>query len=281
MNGITPQAFEKVACVVRARSGLVLTPDKQYMLETRLGPLLRKENIASLDALAARLGCGVVEERLAAAVTEALTTNETSFFRDGTPFEHLRAALPRLSAARPPGSAIRVWSAACSTGQEAFSVAMLAAELGPALLGRSVDILGTDIAEDILARARQGVFTQFEVQRGLPIQMLVKYFRQEPGDARWRVTEPIRARARFQRFNLLDDPRALGTFDVIFCRNVLIYFDPPTKAKVLAALASRLALDGFLYLGGAETVLGLTDRVVPVPGHRGVHEIPSPAARTA
>ena len=276
---MTPQGFDLIARMVKARSGLVLTPDKLYMLETRLGPLLRRHGIASLDALAQRLGRGAAEERLAAEVTEALTTNETSFFRDGTPFEHLRKALPALAAARPPGAAIRVWSAACSTGQEAYSVAMLATELGPALGGRRVEILGTDIAEEVLARAREGLFTQFEVQRGLPVQMLVKYFRQEPpGGGRWRIAEPIRAMARFQRFNLLDDPRLLGQFDVIFCRNVLIYFDAPTKTRVLAAVAGRLAPDGFLYLGGAETVLGLTDRLVPVPGQRGVHVLPRPAA---
>ncbi len=278
---MTPQAFDLVARLVKTRSGLVLTPDKLYMLETRLGPLLRQEGLSSLDALAQRLGRGAAEERLAAAVTEALTTNETSFFRDGTPFEHLKAALPRLAAARPAGTTLRIWSAACSTGQEAYSIAMLATELGPALGGRRVEILGTDIAEEILARAREGSFTQFEVQRGLPVQLLVKHFKKDAdGGGRWRVSDALRGMTRFQRFNLLEDPRGLGQFDVIFCRNVLIYFDPPTKARVLAAAAGRLASDGYLYLGGAETVLGLTDRLVPVPGQRGVHELPRPAALT-
>ncbi|MBX9700055.1 MAG: protein-glutamate O-methyltransferase CheR, partial [Acetobacteraceae bacterium] len=264
---MTPQGFDIIARLVKTRSGLVLTPDKLYMLETRLGPLLRQHGLASLDALAQRLARGLAEERLAASVTEALTTNETSFFRDGTPFEHLRKALPRLAAARPPGAVLRIWSAACSTGQEAYSVAMLACELAPQLGGRRVEIVGTDIAEEVLARAREGAFSQFEVQRGLPVQLLVKHFRQDPaGGGRWRLAEAVRGMARFQRFNLLDDPRGLGTFDVIFCRNVLIYFDPPTKARVLANVASRLAADGCLYLGGAETVLGLTDRLVPVPG---------------
>lgn len=277
---MTPQAFDLVARLVRARSGLVLTPDKLYMLETRLGPMLRRLGIASLDALAQRLGRGAAEEALAAEVTEALTTNETSFFRDGTPFDHLRKALPRLAAARPAGATIRIWSAACSTGQEAYSVAMLAMELAPQLGGRRVEILGTDIAEEVLARARDGVFTQFEVQRGLPVQLLVKHFRQDPGagGARWRIADPLRAMTRFQRFNLLEEARALGPFDVIFCRNVLIYFDPATKTRVLGAIAARLVADGFVYLGGAETVLGLTDRLVPVPGSRGVHELPRATA---
>lgn len=274
---MTPLSFDIVARTVKARSGLVLTPDKLYMLETRLGPLLRREGLASLDALAARVAKGASEAALIGAVTEALTTNETSFFRDGTPFDHLRKALPVLAAARPAGGTIRIWSAACSTGQEAYSVAMLATELAPSLGGRRVEILGTDIAEEVLARAREGLFSQFEVQRGLPVQLLVKHFRQE-APAGWRLAAPLRAMARFQTWNLLDDPRPLGQFDIIFCRNVLLYFDAPTKSRVLAAVASRLASDGFLYLGGAETVLGLTDRLAPVPGQRGVHELPRPAA---
>jgi chemotaxis protein methyltransferase CheR len=275
---MTPQAFDIVARLVKARSGLVLTPDKLYMLETRLLPLLRQEGIASLDALAHRLARGAAEEALARAVTDALTTNETSFFRDGTPFEHLRQALPALAAARPPGATLRVWSAACSTGQEAYSVAMLATELGTALGGRRVEILGTDIAADIVARAREGLFTQFEVQRGLAVQRLVRFFQKDSDGVRWRIAPALRAMARFERWNLLDDPRPLGRFDVIFCRNVLIYFDPPTKSQVLALLAGRLAPDGYLYLGGAETVLGLTDRLAAVPGQRGVHELPRATA---
>lgn len=277
---MTPQSFDLVARLVKARSGLVLTPDKLYMLETRLGGLLRQEKLASLDALAQRLG-RPGEERLAAAVTEALTTNETSFFRDGTPFAHLRAALPALAAARPPGATIRVWSAACSTGQEAYSVAMLATELAPALAGRRVEILGTDIAEEVLGRAREGVFTQFEVQRGLPVQLLVKHFRQDPpGGGRWRIAEPLRAMARFQRWNLLDDLRSLGQFDIIFCRNVLIYFDQATKANIFDRLSRMLEPDGVLALGAAESVVGITSAFKPYPDRRGLYRPNvAPAAR--
>ena len=273
---MTPETFAFLAGLVKARAGIVLTADKGYMLETRLGPLLRREALPGLDALALRLRGGRAEA-LAAEVVEALTTNESSFFRDGKPFEHLRRLMPRLAAARPPGQALRVWSAACSSGQEAYSIAMTAMELGPALGGRRVDILGTDISREMLDRAQEGVFTQFEVQRGLPVQMLVKYFRQE--GSRWRIAPELRAMVRWQPFNLLDDPRGLGRFDVIFCRNVLIYFDAPTKSRVLGRLAGILAADGALYLGGAETVLGLTDRLVPTPGERGVYEPARPAAR--
>ncbi len=270
---MTPESFAFIAGVVKARSGLMLTPDKGYMLETRLGPVLKREGLASLDALALRLRDPRANQ-VADAVTEALTTNESSFFRDGKPFEHLRRVLPPLARARAPGSTLRIWSAACSTGQEAYSIAMLLQEV--ALEGRRVEIIGTDIAESVVARAREGYFTQFEVQRGLPARLLVKHFRQE--DGRWRVSPELRGMARFERGNLLGDLRGFGRFDVVFCRNVLIYFDAATKARVLDALAAQLQPDGVLYLGGAETVLGLTDRLVPVPGERGAYQRPGAVA---
>ncbi|WP_137126924.1 protein-glutamate O-methyltransferase CheR [Roseomonas sp. HF4] len=273
---MTPESFAFLSGLVKARSGIVLTADKGYMLETRLGPMLRREGLAGLDVLALRLR-SAREERLAAEVVEALTTNESSFFRDGKPFDHLRRLLPKLAAARAPGQALRVWSAACSSGQEAYSVAMVVTELGAALGGRRVEILGTDLSREMLDRARDGAFTQFEVQRGLPVQMLVKYFRQD--GARWCVKPELRAMARWQPFNLLEDARGLGRFDVIFCRNVLIYFDAPTKSRVLGMLAGMVAPDGVVYLGGAETVLGLTERLAPAAGERGVYEQARQAAR--
>jgi chemotaxis protein methyltransferase CheR len=261
-------SFASIAALVRTRSGIVLTPDKEYMLDTRLAPLLKQEGIASMDALALRLRDSRAET-LARAVTELLTTNESSFFRDGKPFDHLKRLLPKLCASRPATHRFRVWSAACSTGQEAYSVAMIASELGGQLGGRGLEIFGTDLSREVVEKAREGVFTQFEVQRGLPVQMMVKYFKQEGG--KWRVAPTLRAMAKFEERNLLHDHRQLGRFDVIFCRNVLIYFDPPTKGKVLNALAAQLAPDGVLYLGGAETVLGLTERLVPIMGERGAY----------
>jgi chemotaxis protein methyltransferase CheR len=275
---MTPDSFAFLAGLVKQRSGIVLTADKGYMLETRLAPMLRREGIGGLDALALRLRAPRAEA-LAAEAVEALTTNESSFFRDGKPFEHLRKLLPRIAAARPAGHVIRIWSAACSSGQEAYSIAMTVAEPGVALGGRRVEILGTDISREMLDRAQEGVFTQFEVQRGLPVQMLVKHFTQD--GARWRIRPELRAMARFQPFNLLEDPRGLGRFDIVFCRNVLIYFDAPTKSRVLSAVAALLPADGVVYLGGAETVLGLTDRLVPAAGERGVYEPARPAARSA
>ena len=260
--------FAEVAALVRRRAGIVLTDDKSYLLETRLGPVLTRFGFASLGVLGEKLRAlpGEVLER---AVVEALTTHESSFFRDGRPFDHLRGLLPRLAAARPATDRVRVWSAACSSGQEAFSVAMLATEtLGPAAVQR-VEILATDISGEVLAKAKDAAFTQFEVQRGLPIRALMQHFTQD--GARWRLKPALRGMVRFEERNLLADCTALGRFDVIFCRNVLIYFDAPTKTRVLEMLARQLAPDGVLYLGAAETVIGLTERLAPIPGERGVY----------
>jgi chemotaxis protein methyltransferase CheR len=266
---MTNESFALIAGLVKTRSGIVLTPDKMYMLETRLAPLLKRENLAGLDALALRLR-DIRADALAREVVSALTTNESSFFRDGRPFEHLRRAAVTIAGNRPASHRLRVWSAACSTGQEAYSIAMTLSECRTALGGRDFEILGTDIARDVVERARRGVFTQFEVQRGLPIQMLVRHFKQD--DGKWRISEEMAARCRFEERNLIEETRSLGQFDIIFCRNVLIYFDIPTKAKVLGALSQQLAPDGVLYLGGAETVLGLTDRLIPVTGERGAYQ---------
>jgi chemotaxis protein methyltransferase CheR len=211
-------------------------------------------------------------DALARDVVEAMTTNESFFFRDDKPFLHFRTqALPRLVAARPPGNSLRVWSAASSSGQEAYSLAMIVAESAAVLGARKVEIVGTDIARDQLARAREGVYSQFEVQRGLPVQMLMRYFRKD--DSTWRIADAIRGMAQFREYNLLTDLRPLGRFDIVFCRNVLIYFDQPTKARVLEAIAGLMPPDGLLYLGGAETVLGITARFAPMPNERGVYGV--------
>jgi chemotaxis protein methyltransferase CheR len=267
--------FAEVAALVRRRAGIVLTDDKSYLLETRLGPVLARFGLASTGQLGERLR-GTPGEALERAVVEALTTHESSFFRDGRPFEHLRGALPGLLAGKAAGDRLRIWSAACSTGQEAYSIAMLATEvLGPGA-GRRLEILGTDISGEVVARARDGAFSQFEAQRGLPIRSLMTHFTQD--GARWRVKPELKEMVRFEERNLLADCTALGRFDVIFCRNVLIYFDAPTKTRVLEMLARQLAPTGVMYLGAAETVIGLTDRLAPVPGERGVYGL---AARKA
>jgi chemotaxis protein methyltransferase CheR len=271
--------FAPIAAMLKARSGLILGPDKLYLMETRLVSIMRRENARDLAALAQKLAPGSALER---EVVEAMTTNESLFFRDTKPFDSLRLrVIPRLHAARPPGTRLRIWSAAAATGQEAYSIAMLLADLAPALGDRKTDIIGTDISRDALGRAREGVYSHFEIQRGLPMQMLVKHFVKE--DQQWRVKPAIRQAVEFREWNLLSDLRALGQFDVVFCRNVLIYFDAPTKSRVLDAIAAQMAPDGVLFLGGAETVLGLTSKVQAVPGESGVYarRAAPPASRVA
>jgi chemotaxis protein methyltransferase CheR len=266
---LSAAAFGTLAELLKSRSGLVIGPDKTYLLETRLAPILKREKLRDLNDLVEKLrgrGC----EAVARDVVEAMTTNESFFFRDSKPFEHFRAqALPRILAARPPGTPLRIWSAAASSGQEAYSVAIILTESRAALGERRVEIVGTDIARDQLARARDGVYTQFEVQRGLPVQMLMRYFKRD--DAGWRISESLRAMVQWREWNLLGDLRSLGRFDIVFCRNVLIYFDQATKTRALEAIAGQMAQDGMLYLGGAETVLGLTTRFAPLPAERGVY----------
>jgi chemotaxis protein methyltransferase CheR len=277
-----PQSFDVLAALLRGGSGLVIGPDKTYLLETRLAPILKQHGLRDLDALAEKLrpaalgGAGKLEQQ----VIEAMTTNESFFFRDDKPFTHFKShALPRLLATRAPSARLRVWSAASSSGQEAYSLAMIVAEARAQLTGRPIEILGTDISREQLTRAQEGLYTQFEVQRGLPMQLLVKYFKRD--GTNWRINDTIRAMASFREFNLLADLRPLGQFDIVFCRNVLIYFDQPTKARVLGAIAKQMAPDGLLYLGGAETVLGITDRFAAVSGERGVYELAGSAAKPA
>ncbi len=273
-ESLTTASFDTLAALLRSKSGLIIGRDKIYLLETRLTNILKREKIADLNGLADRLR-GAGNDALARDVVEAMTTNESFFFRDDKPFVHFRTqALPHLIAARPPGSTIRIWSAASSSGQEAYSLAMIIAEAHALLGGRKIEIIGTDIARDQLARARGGLYTQFEVQRGLPVQMLMRYFKKE--ESNWRISEALRAMVQFREFNLLSDLRPLGRFDAVFCRNVLIYFDQPTKARVMDAVAALFSPDGVLYLGGAETVMGITTKFAPLPAERGVYGLISP-----
>jgi chemotaxis protein methyltransferase CheR len=271
-----PQSFEALAALLRAGSGLMIGPEKTYLLETRLAPILRQHGLCDLDGLADCLRGGG-ETALARRVIEAMTTNESFFFRDERPFTHFRFhALPRLLVRRPAGARLRIWSAAASSGQEAYSLAMILAECRAQTAGRVMEILGTDLSREQLRRAQAGLYTQFEVQRGLPVQMLVRYFRKE--GTHWRIAQALRDAVQFREWNLITDLQPLGQFDVVFCRNVLIYFDQPTKSRVLEAIGRQMATDGLLYLGGAESVLGLTDQFVALPGERGVFR---PAGRRA
>lgn len=275
---LSTATFEVFATLLKNRSGLVIGPDKLYLLETRLAPILKRAQLRDLPALAEKLRVPG-NDVLAREVVEAMTTNESFFFRDDKPFQHFRAqALPRLTTARPSGAGLRVWSAASSSGQEAYSIAMILTEMSASVGKRRIEIIGTDLARDQVARARDGLYTQFEVQRGLPVQMLMRHFRKE--EAGWRISEAIRGMVQFREWNLLADLRGLGQFDVVFCRNVLIYFDQPTKTHVLEAIAAQMPGDGLLYLGGAETVLGITSRFAPLSGERGVYGLAGTATAT-
>lgn len=261
--------FDMFAALLKQRSGLVLTKDKAYLLESRLMPVARKWNLKGLDELAGAVRLRK-DEALLRDITEAMTTNESSFFRDQKPFDLFRqVVLPRLLETRATKRQIRIWSAACSSGQEAYSLAMLLNDEQAKLAGWRIEIVGTDISAEMVERARSGTYTQFEVQRGLPIQMLVKHFKQN-GD-KWQISQQLRQMATFREWNLLQDLGGLGQFDIVFCRNVLIYFDQPTKTKVLESIARIMPPDGVLYLGGAETVLGITDRFRAVEGQRGIY----------
>ncbi len=261
--------FNLLAKLIKDKSGLTLTKDKAYLLESRLLPVARKWNLKNLDELVMRLRSRL-EQGLVRDVVEAMTTNESFFFRDIKPFDQFKqVVLPYLLQARANTRTIKIWSAACSSGQEPYTLAMLLKEEKARLAGWTVDIMATDLSTEILAKAQAGLYTQFEVQRGLPIQMLVKYFKQT-GD-RWQIDSSIRDMVRYRPFNLLDDMVTLGQFDVIFCRNVLIYFDQPTKQVVLERMARQLTGDGFLYLGGAETVVGITDKFQPMTNNRGIY----------
>ncbi len=252
-------AIQKTIEFIKQAAGIILTPEKAYFVEARLAPVLREENIANLDDLLRKAEGG--DRRLQQRMIDALTTNETFFFRDRQPFDHFRdVIMPELHQRRSPEKTIRIWCAACSSGQEPFSLVMLLDEMRAKIGNRQVEIVATDISEGILSKAKGGLFNQFEVQRGLPTKLLLQYF-QKQGD-NWKISDDVVRRVNFQKFNLMDDPRGLGTFDAIFCRNVLIYFDRPTRSKVFDKLASRLAPDGFLLLGGAESTFGVTERFV-------------------
>ena len=278
---MTGPDFTFIAALLKDRSGLIITPDKGYLLETRLGPIARERGLASLAALIDALrqpGSDALKNQ----VVDAMTTNETSFFRDSHPFDTLRkSVIPGLIQRRASSRTLRVWSAACSTGQEPYSLAMTIKDHFPILGNWRIEIIATDISPSVLERARAGTYSTFEVQRGLPIQMLVRHFDQV-GET-WRIKDDLRRNITFRSANLLEDIAGLGTFDIVLCRNVLIYFDQPTKTRIMHAIARRIAPDGALLLGGAESVIGLCDAFTGFPGLKGVYghtaQIPPKPAR--
>ncbi|MEO0412024.1 MAG: protein-glutamate O-methyltransferase CheR [Pseudomonadota bacterium] len=272
------QDFELFADLLKRTSGLSIGPDKQYLLETRLTPLALKNGLAGLDALADEVRFRKPAQ-LIDQIVEAMTTNESFFFRDTTPFDILKAQiLPKLHEARGDKKKLNIWCGAASTGQEPYSIAMLLAEDPARWAGWDINILATDISKDALAKAEEGSYSQFEVQRGLPVNLMLKYFRQE--GERWLISDDIKRRVTFKPFNLLQSPSGLGRFDVVFLRNVLIYFDSPTKAVVFEKVRSVMERDGALFLGAAETVLGVTEQFRSIKGLRGLY-VPTEHAHEA
>jgi chemotaxis protein methyltransferase CheR len=258
-----------LAALLEARTGQQLTMSRRWRIETALSSLLRDRGIATLDELITIL---VMEKEpgLADQVVDALLNNETYFFRDRSPFDTiLHHALPVLASLRASTRRLRIWSAGCSTGQEAYSIAMMFAEDPVAWRDWTIDIVGTDVSATAVAQARAGAYSQFEVQRGLAITQMVRWF--EEHDGGWRAIEPLRRRVRFQVHNMLDAPPQRGGFDIILCRNVLLYLNAEKRTLAFDRLASALAPDGWLMLGAGETVIGQTSKLSADQQVRGLY----------
>jgi len=254
------ESFQYVCDLVRRRAAIVVEPGKEYLVDSRLAPIAKREGLESIDALVKKLRA---DDRgpLAGQVIEAMTTNETSFFRDIHPFEILRTKLlPEIIKARAATRTLRIWCAAASTGQEPYSIAMTIRHHFPELASWSVQITATDLNVAVLERARTGIYRQLEVNRGLPAAMLIKYF--DRVDADWRIKAELRQMITFQELNLLDRWPLTSAPDIVFMRNILIYFDVETKRAILKRVRTTMRADGFLVLGGAETTINLDDQFV-------------------
>ena len=272
---ISDSSSRILAGLLEARTGQQLTMSRRWRLETALSALMRERAIASIDELITILVMGK-EPNLAGRVVEALLNNETYFFRDRAPFDLIsRVALPQLQQRRASSKRIKIWSAGCSTGQEAYSLAMLFAEEPVKWAGWTIDILGTDVSDAVVDRARTGTYSQFEVQRGLGIAQMIKWFGETPDG--WRAVEGLRRTVRFQVHNLLEAPPHPGDFDIVLCRNVLLYLSTETREKAFDRLASALALDGWLMLGAGETVIGQTRKLTADKDARGFYVLTSSA----
>jgi len=266
---ISDSSSRILAGLLEARTGQQLTMSRRWRIETALSALLRERGISTLDELITILVMGK-EPNLSQQVVEALLNNETYFFRDRAPFDLIgRYALPELAKRHHKTRRIRIWSAGCSTGQEVYSLAMLFAEDPEAWRGWTVDILGTDVSTACVDRARAGVYTQFEVQRGLGINQMIKWF-EECADG-WRAVEPLRKPIRFQVHNLLEPPPHPGGFDIVLCRNVLLYLSPEKRTLAFERLVSAMADDGWLMLGAGETVIGQTTKLGADINARGLY----------
>ena len=274
---MTPADYEYISNFLLGTSGLALGSGKEYLVEARLIPLAQSLGLEGISELVLELKKGA-ELKVTSGVTEAMTTNETSFFRDKTPFEELKnQIIPNLMEARKTSKRLKIWCAAAATGQEPYTISMILDDEFPQLRDWTVEILATDIDQQALERSRSGIYTQFEMQRGMPIQMLMKYFEQiETG---WQIKENMRNTIQWKQLNLLDNFNRLGKFDIIFCRNVLIYFQQETKKDILERFRTMIQDDGYLYLGAAETVLGITETFDRVKEFKSAVYIPAVGVR--
>jgi len=274
---ISDSSSRILAGLLEARTGQQLTLSRRWRIETALSALMRERAIATLDELITILVMGK-EPSLSQQVVEALLNNETYFFRDRAPFDLLqRYALPELATRRAKSKRLRIWSAGCSTGQEVYSLAMLFAEDSEAWRGWTIDILGTDVSTGCIDRARAGSYSQFEVQRGLGINQMIKWF-EEVGDG-WRAVESLRKPIRFQVHNLLEPPPHPGGFDIVLCRNVLLYLSADKKALGFERLMAAMAEDGWLMLGAGETVIGQTNKLGADINARGLYRLVGDGSR--
>lgn len=272
---MSPEEITVLTELARRRSGVIIDPEKSYLVESRLGPVARREGFKSIREMVRAIATRR-EEWLIWAAVEAMANTETLFFRDRTPFEQFRNdILPALARLNRP---VRLCSLGCATGQEPYSVAMLIEQERDRFPGLKADILACDLSERCLEKAQSGMYTQFEVQRGLPTRLLIKHFERE--DETWTLSPRIRQQVRWKRMNLLNDLRGLGQFDAIFLRNVLNAFDAPTRKQVLEQVALAMPEEGYLILGQTETVMGVTDAFRPVTGRRGLYTR-NPAHRVA
>jgi len=250
--------FSYLSRLMHERAAIVLEPGKEYLALSRLDPLARERGVGSVAALVEVLRGEDSSSPLHDQVIDALTTNETTFFRDFNPFESLRSdVLPDLIERKARTRTLAIWSAGCSSGQEPYSIAMAIREHFPELLTWQLSILGTDISTSVLDRARRGRYGQLEVNRGLPAHLLVRHFTR--AGMEWEIEEPIRRMVRFQRQNLVDVWPVMPPFDLVFMRNVMIYFDVETKRRVLGRMLGQLGPHGYLLLGAAETTFNISD----------------------
>jgi chemotaxis protein methyltransferase CheR len=268
---ISDSSSRILAGLLEARTGQQLTMSRRWRIETALSSLLRDRGVTSLDELITILVMGR-EPNLSQQVVEALLNNETYFFRDRSPFDLIaRHALPELAERRKDQRRLRIWSAGCSTGQEVYSLAMLFAENADQWRGWTIDLLGTDVSTACVDRARSGIYSQFEVQRGLGINQMIRWFEECPDG--WRAVEALRKPLRFQVHNLLEAPPHPGGFDIVLCRNVMLYLSPDKKTQAFDRLASAMASDGWLMLGAGETVIGQTKKLGADIKARGLYRL--------